>query len=240
MGGRPLPTLRLRLRLSVGGSRSAVQPRFPALCRLLLLRLSWLQILRSVLRLVRVLRVPFRLVPATRGGRGLSRTLRTHQRESPGVRTLPIPRRLSRRSALSRIARLRRLAQQRTPGIAGDVRSRQGLQAPSVVACVSRTWKGSRSGNEAQARGPRRRSIVRVHRRTDAMHAKRLWCAVLAAALTLCAGPAAAALGVEVWTDKGSDAVYEPGDLLEVNVRSTDDSYLMVYEIDAEGAVNLL
>src|SRR4030095_7960630 len=60
------------------------------------------------------------------------------------------------------------------------------------------------------------------------------------AALTLGAGPAAAALGVELWTDKGSDAVYEPGDLLEVNVRSTDDSYLIVYEIDAEGAVNLL
>jgi hypothetical protein len=72
------------------------------------------------------------------------------------------------------------------------------------------------------------------------MNAKRLWSAALSAALTLGAGPAAAALGVELWTDKGSDAVYEPGDLLEVNVRSTDDSYLIVYEIDAEGAVNLL
>src|SRR4030095_6536418 len=146
MGGRSLPALRLRLWLSVGGPRSAIQPRLSALSGLLLLRLSWLQILRSVLRLVCVLRVPFRLVPATRGGRGLSRTLRTHQRESPGVRALSIPRRLSRGSALSRIARLRRLAQQRTPGIAGDVRSRRGSQAQSVVTCVSRTRKGSRFG----------------------------------------------------------------------------------------------
>jgi Domain of unknown function (DUF4384) len=75
----------------------------------------------------------------------------------------------------------------------------------------------------------------------DAMNAKRLLGATLAAALALCAGPAgAASLGIELWTDRGSDAVYEPGDQLQVSARASEDTYLLVYEIDAEGAVNLL
>ncbi len=47
-------------------------------------------------------------------------------------------------------------------------------------------------------------------------------------------------LDVEVWTDRGQDAVYQPGDRMEVRVRPSDDAYLLVYEIDAEGYVRLL
>lgn len=47
-------------------------------------------------------------------------------------------------------------------------------------------------------------------------------------------------LDVEVWTDRGNDAVYEPGDPMRVKVRTTEDAYLLVYELDAEGHVNLL
>ncbi len=51
---------------------------------------------------------------------------------------------------------------------------------------------------------------------------------------------AARGLGVEVWTDRGDDAVYQPGDALEIKARAADDAYLLVYEIDAEGYVRLL
>src|ERR1041385_8120520 len=47
-------------------------------------------------------------------------------------------------------------------------------------------------------------------------------------------------MDVEVWTDRGDDAVYEPGDEMRVNVRTSDDAYLLVYEIDSEGNVSLL
>ena len=47
-------------------------------------------------------------------------------------------------------------------------------------------------------------------------------------------------LGVEVWTDRGDDAVYQPGQRIEVQARASDDAYLLVYEIDAEGGVRLL
>jgi len=50
----------------------------------------------------------------------------------------------------------------------------------------------------------------------------------------------ASGLGVEVWTDRGDDAVYQPGQALKVEARTSADAYLLVYEIDAEGSVNLL
>ena len=60
-------------------------------------------------------------------------------------------------------------------------------------------------------------------------------------ALTLAPWPArAGGLGVEVWTDRGDDAVYQPGDRMEIQARTSDDAYLLVYEIDAEGYVRLL
>lgn len=71
---------------------------------------------------------------------------------------------------------------------------------------------------------------------------KARWIACAAAGMLACAwSPVPAhALGVEIWTDRGSDAVYEPGDALGVQARVSDDGFLMVYEIDAEGRVNLL
>ena len=65
--------------------------------------------------------------------------------------------------------------------------------------------------------------------------------AFMVAGSVLIALPAEARhLGVEVWTDRGSDAIYEPGDVLQVRARTTDDAYLLVYEIDSEGYVRVL
>ncbi|HET7225798.1 MAG TPA: DUF4384 domain-containing protein, partial [Candidatus Eisenbacteria bacterium] len=50
----------------------------------------------------------------------------------------------------------------------------------------------------------------------------------------------ARALDVDVWTDRGTDAVYDPGDRIVVKSRATDDAYLLVYEIDSEGYVRVL
>lgn len=62
-----------------------------------------------------------------------------------------------------------------------------------------------------------------------------------ALALTLLAGAAwARGLGVDVWTDRGDDAVYEPGAALQVKVRANEDAYLLVYAISTEGDVRLL
>src|SRR5260221_10517948 len=71
------------------------------------------------------------------------------------------------------------------------------------------------------------------------------WLASLAvAAIALaCMGArpvSARSLGVEVWTDRGDDAVYQPGDAMTVKVRASDDAYLLVYEIDSDGDVRLL
>jgi hypothetical protein len=67
---------------------------------------------------------------------------------------------------------------------------------------------------------------------------------LIGALLLTTAAPAAGAgrrgLDVEVWTDRGNEAVYQPGDAMEVRVRTSDDAYLLVYELDSEGRVNLL
>ena len=47
-------------------------------------------------------------------------------------------------------------------------------------------------------------------------------------------------LDIELSTDRGDDAVYQPGQALEVRARASDDAYLLVYEIDSEGAVHAL
>ncbi|HEV2106529.1 MAG TPA: DUF4384 domain-containing protein, partial [Candidatus Eisenbacteria bacterium] len=47
-------------------------------------------------------------------------------------------------------------------------------------------------------------------------------------------------LDVELWTDRGDNAVYQPGDAMQVKVRTNDDAYLLVYEIDSEGSVHVL
>jgi len=59
---------------------------------------------------------------------------------------------------------------------------------------------------------------------------------LLVAATTATARP----LSVEVWTDRGDDAVYAPGEAMLVKARTNDDAYLLVYEIDAEGRITVL
>lgn len=49
-----------------------------------------------------------------------------------------------------------------------------------------------------------------------------------------------AGLGVEVWTDRGSDAVYRDGEQVVLRVRPAEDSYVVVYGVDPEGMVELV
>ena len=63
----------------------------------------------------------------------------------------------------------------------------------------------------------------------------------LIAVASLPIGAAAAShLAVDVWTDRGGGSVYEAGDALDVSARVSDAGYVMVYEIDSEGAVRML
>ncbi len=64
---------------------------------------------------------------------------------------------------------------------------------------------------------------------------------LLGLALALSPGMShARGLAVEVWTDGGNDAVYKPGDRMQIKVRSSSDAHALVYEIDAEGAIHVL
>jgi uncharacterized protein DUF4384 len=66
-------------------------------------------------------------------------------------------------------------------------------------------------------------------------------CVVIALAALLAPGVSSArGLSVEVWTDRGNEAVYQPGERMQVRMRSSEDSHVLVYEIDAEGYVRLL
>jgi hypothetical protein len=47
-------------------------------------------------------------------------------------------------------------------------------------------------------------------------------------------------LDVEIWTEGGNDAVFQPGEQLQVRTRTSQDAYLLVYEIDTEGVVHVL
>jgi len=59
--------------------------------------------------------------------------------------------------------------------------------------------------------------------------------------LVLAPPPARArTMGVDIWTDRGKDAVYEPGEPVEIKVRTSDDAYLLVYDIDSEGYLRVL
>lgn len=69
----------------------------------------------------------------------------------------------------------------------------------------------------------------------------------LAGALLACLASVAFALPaqaqplqVDVWTDKGDEAVYQPGDPLQVSVQTNVGAHLLVYEIDAEGRINVI
>jgi len=69
---------------------------------------------------------------------------------------------------------------------------------------------------------------------------RRVWVLVALAALLLPGASFARGLAVEVWTDRGNEAVYQPGEHMQIRVRSSQDGHALVYEIDAEGYVHLL
>jgi hypothetical protein len=45
---------------------------------------------------------------------------------------------------------------------------------------------------------------------------------------------------VELWTDRGNNGVYEPGEAIRLECRTSDDAYLLIYEVDSEGYVRML
>lgn len=47
-------------------------------------------------------------------------------------------------------------------------------------------------------------------------------------------------IGVEVWTDRGTDALYAPGDNIQLYVRTSRPSYVAIYDIDTQGRTHLL
>jgi len=68
---------------------------------------------------------------------------------------------------------------------------------------------------------------------------------LLAAAITVVAMLGAGTVradhfDVDLWLDRGGEAVYEPGDPIQIGVRASNDAYILVYEIDAEGYLHLL
>ncbi len=47
-------------------------------------------------------------------------------------------------------------------------------------------------------------------------------------------------VGVEVWTDRGTDALYSPGDDIQFYVRVDRSAYVAIYDIDTRGRTHLL
>lgn len=68
-----------------------------------------------------------------------------------------------------------------------------------------------------------------------------LFLLTLAATVASTAVPAGAqTLNVKIRSDRGDGAVYQPGDAISLSVKTNRDANLIVYEIDAEGAVHVL
>jgi hypothetical protein len=76
-----------------------------------------------------------------------------------------------------------------------------------------------------------------------AVRAAATTCLVLAALVAAAATPGvarASRFSVDLWTDRGSEAVYRPGETIDIGFRVSDDAHLLVYEIDSEGYVRVL
>jgi hypothetical protein len=68
-------------------------------------------------------------------------------------------------------------------------------------------------------------------------------CLVLATLVALMWTPGvarAARFSVDLWTGRGSEAVYKPGEAIDVGFHVSEEAHLLVYEIDAEGYVHVL
>src|SRR5437867_12683295 len=73
------------------------------------------------------------------------------------------------------------------------------------------------------------------------MNARRWFAHTLMILMIAVASRASArALSIEVWTARGHAAVYQDGEVLQIKARASDDSYLLVYEIDSACSVHLL
>src|SRR5262249_7949976 len=183
------------------------------------------------LRLVRRLRVPLSLERPPGGHGALPGPLSANPRVASRVRAVPLPHRVPRGPALPGPHELRgvegqgRRARRAAREPSGEERSRPGSDG--------RTMKG-RERKEPHdlrvVRLPAGRSVI-IMRRAGIL---------LALAMVLGPGVSHARQEVEVWTDRGNEAVYEPGDRMHIKVKSAEDAHVLVYEIDAEGYVRLL
>ena len=64
--------------------------------------------------------------------------------------------------------------------------------------------------------------------------------ACCAVAVALPGVASAGGMSVTVSADRGANAVYQPGERIEISARCTDDANLLVYDIDAEGKISVL
>jgi hypothetical protein len=64
--------------------------------------------------------------------------------------------------------------------------------------------------------------------------------AVVALLVAMPAVALSAPLSVEVTSDRGPDAVYQSEEVLDLSVRLSSDAYLLLYEIDSEGTVQVI
>jgi Domain of unknown function (DUF4384) len=72
---------------------------------------------------------------------------------------------------------------------------------------------------------------------------RRIITAMLATTIAIAGAPrhaAATQLAVDVMLDQGDAAVYQPGQSLGIKAHTSADGFLLVYEIDSQGYVNLL
>jgi len=72
---------------------------------------------------------------------------------------------------------------------------------------------------------------------------RRIITAVIATMIAIAVAPrhlAAAQLAVDLMLDQGDAAVYQPGQSLGIKAHTSADGFLLVYEIDSQGYVNLL
>ena len=77
-----------------------------------------------------------------------------------------------------------------------------------------------------------------LHRQAARLVFPLLLFAVVTAVAVSAAG--AQSLSLKLWSDRGDGAVYKPGDPINIAVKTNRDANVLVYEIDAEGAVHLL
>src|SRR5262249_6692920 len=121
----------------------------------------------------------------------------------------------------------------------GDNRAIAIARSAAMPAGAAKVGRNARDGTRVrrirEIVGTRSASVAADGRRARAKEREMNRARVvsgLAVALLCLAGMARAegsrGLDVELWTNRGQDAVYQPGDPLEVKVKTSDDAYLLV------------